>query len=191
MNALLFGSHSAPNEAPVNLDDEYTRERVTFRVTHPLRQDSTLSLTASGAFEADDLDHRPRRAPRSAKTACASSRRGCALRGAATATRSIRRTCRFARAWTHSAAACRRTDLVDDPRRADFLVAQLQGTAYRRFAELWSVRVDAFSQFIGYVLPDSERFKIGGDRLGRGFEVAEIAGDRGAGRASSSCAAIS
>jgi hemolysin activation/secretion protein len=31
------------------------------------------------------------------------------------------------------------------------------------------------------VLPDSERFKIGGDRLGRGFEVAEIAGDRGVG----------
>jgi len=31
------------------------------------------------------------------------------------------------------------------------------------------------------VLPDSERFKIGGDRLGRGFEVAEIAGDRGLG----------
>ena len=32
-----------------------------------------------------------------------------------------------------------------------------------------------------YVLPDSERFKIGGDRLGRGFEVAEIAGDSGIG----------
>jgi hemolysin activation/secretion protein len=30
-------------------------------------------------------------------------------------------------------------------------------------------------------LPDTERFKIGGDRLGRGFEVAEIAGDRGLG----------
>jgi hemolysin activation/secretion protein len=31
------------------------------------------------------------------------------------------------------------------------------------------------------VLPYVERFKIGGDRLGRGFEVAEIAGDRGVG----------
>ena len=31
------------------------------------------------------------------------------------------------------------------------------------------------------MLPDSERFKIGGDRLGRGFEVAEIAGDSGLG----------
>jgi hemolysin activation/secretion protein len=30
-------------------------------------------------------------------------------------------------------------------------------------------------------LPYNERFKIGGDRLGRGFEVAEIAGDQGIG----------
>jgi hemolysin activation/secretion protein len=43
------------------------------------------------------------------------------------------------------------------------------------------VRFDGFAQNSGYVLPDSERFKIGGDRLGRGFEVAEIAGDSGIG----------
>ena len=39
----------------------------------------------------------------------------------------------------------------------------------------------ASRSIIGFVFPDSERFKIGGDRLGRGFEVAEIAGDRGIG----------
>ena len=43
------------------------------------------------------------------------------------------------------------------------------------------MRLDAFSQYSNDVLPDSERFKIGGDRLGRGFEVAEIAGDSGLG----------
>ena len=32
-----------------------------------------------------------------------------------------------------------------------------------------------------HTLPYGERFKIGGDRLGRGFEVAEIAGDQGIG----------
>ena len=56
-----------------------------------------------------------------------------------------------------------------------------QATIYRRLAERWALRFDAFAQTSGYVLPDSERFKIGGDRLGRGFEVAEIAGDRGVG----------
>jgi hemolysin activation/secretion protein len=72
-------------------------------------------------------------------------------------------------------------DLVHDARRADFLLTQLSGTVYQRFAEHWSVRFDGFAQHSGYVLPDGERFKIGGDRLGRGFEVAEIAGDKGVG----------
>ena len=46
-NALLFRSHSAPNEAPVNLDDEYTRERLTFRVSKPFQQRSALSLPSA------------------------------------------------------------------------------------------------------------------------------------------------
>jgi hemolysin activation/secretion protein len=41
------------------------------------------------------------------------------------------------------------------------------------------LRIDALSQQTAYTLPYGERFKIGGDRLGRGFEVAEIAGDQG------------
>ncbi len=80
-----------------------------------------------------------------------------------------------------SAPDCRPRTWSNDPRRVDFLLAQLNGTVYRRFATDWSTRFDAFAQHTGYVLPDSERFKIGGDRLGRGFEVAEIAGDRGVG----------
>jgi hemolysin activation/secretion protein len=43
------------------------------------------------------------------------------------------------------------------------------------------VRLDVLGQQSAYVLPYEERFKIGGDRLGRGFEVAAIAGDRGLG----------
>jgi hemolysin activation/secretion protein len=31
------------------------------------------------------------------------------------------------------------------------------------------------------VLPNTERYRIGGDRLGRGFEIAELAGDQGVG----------
>ena len=41
--------------------------------------------------------------------------------------------------------------------------------------------MQTFAQNSGHVLPDIERFKIGGDRLGRGFEVTEIAGDSGLG----------
>jgi hemolysin activation/secretion protein len=180
MNALLFGSHSAPNEAPVNFDDEYSRERFTFRITHPLRQDSTLTLNATGAFEADDLTiDRAGTAIREERLRIVEAGLRASWRGSANTQHSMNLQLR--KGLDALGGGLHAIDLRYDPRREDFLVAQLQGTSYRRFAERWSVRLDAFSQFTNYVLPDTERFKIGGDRLGRGFEVAEIAGDRGAG----------
>ena len=73
------------------------------------------------------------------------------------------------------------TDLLEDPRRADFTLVRASLTRATQLSERWSVRLDAFLQQTAYVLPYNERFKIGGDRLGRGFEVAEIAGDQGVG----------
>jgi hemolysin activation/secretion protein len=72
-------------------------------------------------------------------------------------------------------------DLVDDPRSADFFLAHLSLTRLTRFGERWSVRLDALAQQSPDVLPYDERFKIGGERLGRGYQVAEIAGDQGIG----------
>jgi hemolysin activation/secretion protein len=72
-------------------------------------------------------------------------------------------------------------DLENDPRRADFTATRFTFARISRFGESWSVRLDALGQQTSHVLPYGERFKIGGDRLGRGFEVAEIAGDEGFG----------
>ncbi|HEU5138262.1 MAG TPA: ShlB/FhaC/HecB family hemolysin secretion/activation protein [Steroidobacteraceae bacterium] len=178
-NALLFRSHSAPNEEPVNLDDEYTRERLTFRLTKPFRQQPDLSLSGSLGFEADDLlidrageivrDDRLRIVEGMLRTNW--------LAGATQLSANLQ--LRHGLDGLGSRLDAR--DLAADPRRADFIVTLAQGTVYRRFASRWSLRLDMFSQISGYVLPDSERFKIGGDRLGRGFEVAEIAGDSGIG----------
>jgi hemolysin activation/secretion protein len=179
-SSLLFRSRSAPNEAPVNFDDEYVRERVTFKLTHPLRQSPTFTLNVSGGIEADDLSI---------------DRDGFIIREdrLRIAETGLRASWRSEHAIQYSAnllvrkgldslgGGLQSAGLASDPRRADFLVTQLQSTVYRRFAERWAVRFDGFAQHSGYVLPDSERFKIGGDRLGRGFEVAEIAGDRGVG----------
>jgi hemolysin activation/secretion protein len=71
--------------------------------------------------------------------------------------------------------------LSEDLRREDFLLFKLTMTRLARINDRWSWRVDGFAQQTAYVLPYSQRFKIGGDRLGRGFEVAEIAGDQGIG----------
>ncbi len=180
-NVMLFRSHSAPNEAPFNLDDEYTHERVTFKVSRPLRQDSNLTLIASGGLESDDLtiDSNGELIRADRLRIIEAGLRG-SWRGKTGTQYSTNLQLRNG-IDGFLGAGLEARDLVVDPRRADFVVAQLQGTAYRRFAERWSVRLDAFSQYTNQVLPDTERFKIGGDRLGRGFEVAEIAGDRGIG----------
>jgi hypothetical protein len=57
----------------------------------------------------------------------------------------------------------------------------MQASAYRRFADLWSVRFDGFLQNSGYVLPESKRFRIGGDRLGCGSRSRGFAGASGIG----------
>jgi hemolysin activation/secretion protein len=180
VNSLLFKSHSAPNEAPVNFDDEYMRQRATFKLSHPLRQSSTLTLSLSGGFESDDLSiQRDGAIIREDRLRIAETGLRASFRSAHAIQYSANLVVR--KGFDSVGGGLQAPDLANDPRRADFLVTQLQSTIYRRFAEKWALRFDGFAQHSGYVLPDSERFKIGGDRLGRGFEVAEIAGDRGIG----------
>lgn len=63
----------------------------------------------------------------------------------------------------------------------DFFSAQLQFIELLQLTQRWSARLDAFGQQSAYVLPEIERYKLGGDRFGRGFEVTDIAGDQGLG----------
>ena len=72
------------------------------------------------------------------------------------------------------------TDPVPDPRRRDFLLTRLQLTGIFLIDQRWTVRLDALTQYSSYALPYTEQLKIGGEILGRGFEVAEVAGDSGA-----------
>jgi hemolysin activation/secretion protein len=179
-SSLLFRSRSAPNEAPVNFADEYVRERVTFKVTRPLRQSPSLTLNLSGGIEADDLAiQRDGFVIREDRLRIAETGMRANWRGAHAIQYSANLLVR--KGFDSFGGGLQSAGLANDPRRADFLVTQLQSTVYRRFADKWALRFDGFAQHSGYVLPDSERFKIGGDRLGRGFEVAEIAGDRGIG----------
>jgi hemolysin activation/secretion protein len=179
-NALLFRSHSAPHEAPVNLADEYTRNRATLKLAQPLRQDSTLALMLTGGFEADDLTiDRAGATVREDRLRIIETGLRGSWRGDAATQYALGGVVR--KGLDGFGAGLQSADSFVDDRSADFLVAQFNGTAARRFAERWTLRLDGFAQYSNDVLPDSERFKIGGDRLGRGFEVAEIAGDRGLG----------
>lgn len=174
--AMAFRSRSEPNERPVDLDDRYVRERVALRYTRPLADALSLGLS----LEADDLQV---------------TREGAVLRD--DRLRVLEAGLRAdTRAWDATqlvgslelrqgmdalGAGLRADDLPADPRSFEFLVSQLQLTSFTRLPAALSLRFDLFAQYSGDVLPDIERFKIGGERLGRGFEVAEIAGDRGLG----------
>ena len=179
-STLLFQSTSAPNEAPVNLDDTYDRRRATMRIWRPLRDGVASSLSWNAAFDAEDLfidragtELREERLRVLEWGARAGWRSASATQYSASVT--------LRKGLDGFGAGLQASDITDDPRRVDFLVTLASASLYKRFATDWSVRLDAMGQFSAYVLPDSERFKIGGDRLGRGFEVAEIAGDSGLG----------
>ncbi|MGH8251796.1 MAG: ShlB/FhaC/HecB family hemolysin secretion/activation protein [Steroidobacteraceae bacterium] len=174
--AMIARSDSAPNEAPVDRDDDYLRERYMLRVTQPLNP----NVTVTGSFEMDELsiardgiEFRDDRL----RVLEAGLRSGWRAR-AMTQFSSV---VELRKGLDALGGGLRASDLADDPRSSDFLMAQLQLTSFTRFDEAWSLRVDAFAQHSQDVLPDSERFKIGGERLGRGFEVVEIAGDHGLG----------
>jgi hemolysin activation/secretion protein len=171
-----FRSASQPHEAPQDLPDDYRRTRGSLRLLQSLSRDFLVSAT----LEADDLHI---------------VRDGSLLRD--DRLRIVELGAQLA--WSEGSVAYLSTvelrhglgdrlgarldarDLAVDARRGNFVATHAQLIRLQRFRELWTLRVDAMAQQSSNVLPYSERFHIGGDRLGRGFETIEIAGDSGAG----------
>ena len=178
-NAMMFRSVSNPTEDP-DLPDVYRRDHATLALSRPITSGSILSMSFAAAFDLDDLDI---------------DRDGLQIRD--DRLRIIELETRASWRWNTRTQYAATLELrqgldalgsglydatvVDDPRREDFTLLRLQLTWLRRLAESWTLRLDGFAQATRYVLPYGERFKIGGDRLGRGFEVPEIAGDQGLG----------
>ena len=63
LSTLLYASHSAPNEEPVNLDDEYDRERASVRLWHPLHQEGRPDVFPQRRLRCG----RPHRQPRGSR----------------------------------------------------------------------------------------------------------------------------
>lgn len=174
-----FRMRASPEETPEDLDFRYVRDRANLRFSHPVLADASGSASVSVELEATDL---------------VIGRSDLALRDERLRMLEVA----FTRTWRTGAAQYSGSieavkgldglnsglvalDLTDDPRRADFLAWRLRFVRLARFTPSWSFRMDAFGQQSAYTLPYTERFKVGGERLGRGFEVAPIAGDRGIG----------
>ena len=180
ISVLGFQSRSDPTEAVIDRDISYLRDRLSLRVTRPVPSLPRWGASLFAALELEDLaiyrsvdrvrDERLRMLELGSKW----NRRA----GTATQYAGSIELVKGLGGFNSGLAAA---DLLDDPRREDFTLLRMTLTRLTRLNDRWSVRLDGFTQQTAYVLPYNERFKIGGDRLGRGFEVAEIAGDQGVG----------
>lgn len=179
ISATGFASRSDPTETR-NRNDIYERQRAVLRVMQPLTLSTAIKVAISAGLDFDDLeiirnDIRLRNERlRVAEIGARVSGRG----GPATQYLAAMQVRQGIDGLGSSLDA---SDLAYDRRRSDFSLMRAQYTQLTRFATRWTVRLDALAQYSGYVLPDAERYKIGGERLGRGFEVAEISGDKGIG----------
>ena len=63
----------------------------------------------------------------------------------------------------------------------DATILRFRYVHVRRLSDTLTLRWDAIGQHTDDVLPSIKRFKVGGGRIGRGFEAAAASGDRGIG----------
>ena len=179
LTTTAFKTESNPAETP-DRDDRYDRERVSLRASGTFDSTSATRLGWSASFDWDDLGiKRDDMQLRTEKLRVLEV--GGRVSGRMGTSSQYLLGVQVRRGLDAFGSELEALDIVDDQRRKDFLVTKLQFTELVSFAQRWTVRLDAFGQQSAYVLPDNERYKIGGERLGRGFEVTEIAGDQGLG----------
>jgi hemolysin activation/secretion protein len=179
LTTTAFKTESHPTERP-DRDDRYDRERMSLRASGTLDCDTAAKLGWSAALDWDDLDiTRDDERLRTEKLRVVEI--GGRITGRMGASSQYLLGVQVRRGLNGFGSTLDALDIASDPRRKDFLLTKVQFTELLLFAQRWSVRLDAFGQQSAYVLPDGERYKIGGERLGRGFEVTEIAGDQGLG----------
>jgi hemolysin activation/secretion protein len=179
LTTTALRTESDPTETP-DRDDFYERERVSVRASGMLDSKSAAGLGWSAGFDWDDLDiTRAGRQLRTEKLRVFEL--GGRISGRMGTASQYLVGLQVRRGLDAFGSRLEALDIADDQRRKDFWITRLQFVELVRFAERWTVRLDAFGQQSAYVLPDAERYKIGGERLGRGFEVTEIAGDQGLG----------
>jgi hemolysin activation/secretion protein len=176
---LAFRSLSDPTENPVNFAAEYQHNRVSLALANRWQSVGKLELKIGGDFELDDLyleqDGTQLQADLERVLAA-----NVQMQWQEKTTQYL--TVLGVRQGLNALGAGLSSVIFVEPGRSvGFTVINAQVVRQSQPWTLWTLRFDAFAQYSNDVLSDRERFKIGGDRLGRGFEVPAIAGDSGAG----------
>ena len=174
-----FTSQSDPREL-IDRDDRYERNSATGGVVLPIGESARRQIELTTALRAEDLaidrdnvrirDERLRLVEIGARWI-----------GTPQRARQFAASVELVQGLDGMGAELYAADIADDPRQTEMTVLHVDFVRVVELNDRWSWRLNALGQHSPDVLTYSERFKIGGDRLGRGFEVAEIAGDRGVG----------
>jgi hemolysin activation/secretion protein len=177
---LGFRSLSDPTEMPLDWGVEYLRNRASLTIADGWRRWGAVELKTSGIVELDDMyiDHNGVRLQSDRERVLSVSSQ-LLWSGSQTTQYLTQLTVR--RGVDAFGAGLVSAIPLDDGRDAAFTVASAQIVRVARILPQWQLRLDLLAQYSNDVLADRERFKIGGDHLGRGFEVPAITGDRGLG----------
>jgi hemolysin activation/secretion protein len=144
LTTTAFKTESDPTEAP-DRDDHYDRERVSLRAAGTFDSSSPTTLGWSATFDWDDLGiARDDIQLRNEKLRVLEL--GGRISGRVGTSSQYLVGLQVRRGLNAFGSELQALDIADDPRRKDFLITKLQLTELVRFAQRWSVRLDAFGQ---------------------------------------------
>lgn len=178
-SAQVQGSHSTVDIFTSGVALEQRRDLYSFRLSRFLTRGEPGDTSIWGKFELDTLEVAQDGAPtredrlRSIELGVSTTKRG-----GSTVSRIS-----FEVEQTLSIFGSKQISFTGpgDVRRPDFTILRLHYVRSVQLNEAWSFRGDGYAQHAEKVLPSIKRFKVGGNRIGRGFEAAAATGDRGLG----------
>jgi hemolysin activation/secretion protein len=153
------------------------RLRYVFRLSHPLLRKSTLDLSVWGGLASEDMDLAfDRLVNREERLRSLEAGSTVTWQGAG---RQQLLALEFEQGIKGLGTRIDYASGPDDLPAADFFITRLRYARLATLNDLWSWRLDAYAQASSHLLPSIKRFKVGGGRIGRGFEAAAISGDLG------------
>jgi hemolysin activation/secretion protein len=177
--AQLQGAVTALSYNVQDIHVRQNRDKAAIQLTHPLLRQSTRDLSIWGGFKVEDLDvaydgsvNRQER--------LRSIEAGSTLTWRSEQSQYLLST-EVEQGLNGFGSGIDIVNAPDDPRGEVFSIARLRYVRLAPLNDRWSWRLDAYAQTSPHVLPSIKRFKVGGGRIGRGFETAAISGDRGVG----------
>jgi len=176
---LGFTSDSDPTEQPFDFNLQYRHDRLSFGLSNGWQSIGPLEYKTSGAFELDDLFLEQNGVELQADRGRVISL-GTQFFYPDDATQYLL-VLGLRQGLDALGAGFQSVPLLATGQDVSFTIGSVQAIYVLRMQSVWQARVDAFAQYSDDILSDRERFKIGGDRLGRGFDVPAITGDKGVG----------